>query len=136
MRAFLFFILIILFSFICCLYFPWWSIAVVAFGLTCLIPQKPASAFFWSFTAVFLFWLVFSFVLSFQNEHILAGRASALILNIGNPWIFILLTALIGGLVSGMSSLTASWLFWPQKPSQVVEDLASEDGHQYAQTPL
>lgn len=120
MRPLFFVILLVLFSFLSCLYLPWWSIAVVAFLLTCLLPQKPGAAFTTAFAAIFVFWLVFSFIISLNNDHILAKRASLLIVNIENPWLFMLITAIIGGIVSGLGALTAAYLFAGKKRDEFV----------------
>ncbi|MEO8962102.1 MAG: hypothetical protein ABI325_09485 [Ginsengibacter sp.] len=103
-------LLILLFSFLACLYFPWWSIAVIAFVVSLLIPQKPGVAFFSGFAALFLLWGILSFWISTNNEHILAHRVSLLILKTDSPFLLILITALIGALVGGLAALTGSFI--------------------------
>jgi len=39
-------LLIALLSVVVCLYLPWWIIAIVAFIVAALIPQKPVTSFF------------------------------------------------------------------------------------------
>jgi len=103
-------ILILLFSFGACLYFPWWSIAIVAFVISALIPQKPVEAFFAGFLALFLLWGGLCFFISTNNDHILANRISLLIFKTQSAFILILVTALIGALVGGFASLTGSFI--------------------------
>ena len=103
------FLLIILLSFLSGLYFPWWSIAIVSFGVIALIPLKPLPAFFCGFAAIFLSWVSLSYFISKSNEHILAHKASVLILKVDNPFLLIIATGLIGGLVAGFASLTAAF---------------------------
>ncbi len=103
-------ILTILLSFCACLYFPWWSIAVVAFLVAALIRQTPLVSFFSGFTALFLLWGIMSFWISSNNNDILAQRVSLLIFNNNNTFLLILSTALIGALVAGLAALTASFL--------------------------
>lgn len=103
-------LLILLFSFLACLYFPWWSIALIAFVVSLLIPQKPGVAFFSGFSALFLLWGILSFWISTHNEHILAHRVSLLILKTDSPLLLILTTALIGALVGGLAALTGSFI--------------------------
>lgn len=98
-------------SFVACLYFPWWSIAVVAFLVYALIPQKHFISFLGAFLALFLFWGLFSFWISATNHHILADRVS-LLLKMGSPAVMIAITALIGGVVAGLAGLAASYLRW------------------------
>ncbi len=103
-------IIIILLSFFACLYFPWWSIAIVAFIVSALIPQMPWASFFSGFIALFLLWGFMSLWISVNNGHILAHRVSLLIFKIESTFLLILVTALIGGLVAGFGALTAAFL--------------------------
>ena len=105
-------ILIILLSFCACLFFPWWSIAVVAFLVAALIPQTPLVSFFTGFIALFLLWGILSFWISTNNNHILAHRVSLLIFNMDNPFLLIIASAFIGALVGGLGGLTGGYI-WP-----------------------
>ena len=103
-------LLIALLSFAACLYLPWWSIAVVAFLVVALLPQNPGKAFFCGFTAIALLWALLSFLKSSQNEHLLAHKVSLIILKMDNPFLLIIITALIGALVAGFAALTGSFI--------------------------
>jgi hypothetical protein len=103
-------ILIALLSFAACLYFPWWSIAIVAFLVTAVIPQSSAKSFLNGFLALFLLWGGLSFWISNNNNHILAHKVSLLFLKFDSPYLLIFATALIGGLVAGFAALTGSFL--------------------------
>jgi hypothetical protein len=103
-------ILILLFSFLAGLYFPWWSIAIVAFILSLLIPQKPWVSFLSGFLALFLLWGFLSVWISVSNGHILAHRVSLLIFKTDSPFLLILITTLIGALVAGFAALSASYI--------------------------
>jgi hypothetical protein len=103
-------ILTALLSFAACLFLPWWSIAPTAFLVAALIPQKPGKAFMAGFAALFLLWGLLSFLISKANEHLLAHKISLLILNMDNPYLLMLATALIGGLVAGFAALSGSYL--------------------------
>lgn len=103
-------ILTMLLSFAACLFFPWWSIAITAFIVAALIPQKPFKAFLTGFIALFLLWGALSFWISNNNDHILAHKVSQLLLKMDNPYLLILTTALIGALVAGFSALAGSYL--------------------------
>jgi hypothetical protein len=102
-------LLIAFLSFVACLYFPWWSIAIVAFLVSLLIPQGPGKAFLTGFIALFLLWGGLSFWLSMRNEHILAHKMSVVILKVDNPYFLILATAVIGALAAGLGALTGSF---------------------------
>lgn len=110
MKFIISFILTILLSFALCLFFPWWSIAIAAFAVAALIPQKPGKAFITGFTALLLLWGGLSFWISNNNDHILAHKMSLLILKMDNTNILFLVTALIGALVAGFAALAGSYL--------------------------
>lgn len=110
MKFFISLILTILLSFAACLFLPWWSIAIAAFMVAALIPQKPLKAFLTGFLALFLLWGALSFWMSNNNDHILAHKVSQLILKMDNPYLLILATALIGALVAGFAALAGSYL--------------------------
>jgi hypothetical protein len=104
------FILIILLSFAGALFLPWWIIALVAFVVAALIHQRPLKAFLAGFLALFILWGVQAFLLDSKNEHLLATKVAAILPLGGSYIVLILVTAFIGGLVAGMSALTASFL--------------------------
>ncbi|MDE3212384.1 MAG: hypothetical protein KGM98_04055 [Bacteroidota bacterium] len=104
-----FILLCILFSFIACLFLPWWSIAIVAFLVSLLIPQKPWKSFLSGFLALFLLWGGLSLWISSNNNHILAHRVSLLLFKADSPMLLIAITALVGGLVAGFASLAGSF---------------------------
>ena len=110
MKFFISLILTILLSFAACLFLPWWSIAIAAFVVAALIPQKPFKAFLTGFIALFLLWSGLSFWISNNNDHILAHKVSQLVLKMDNPYLLILATALIGALVAGFAALAGSYL--------------------------
>jgi hypothetical protein len=99
-----------LLSFAACLFLPWWSIAIAAFVVAALIPQKPLKAFATGFVALFLLWGGLSFWMSNNNEHLLAHKVSILVLKMDNPFALIFATALIGALVAGLAALSGSYL--------------------------
>ena len=103
-------ILIVLLSFAACLYLPWWIVAIVGFIVVAVIPQSSGKAFLCGFLAVFILWFVLSYWISNNNNHILAHKVSLLIIKMDSPYLLMLVTALIGGLVAGLGALTASFL--------------------------
>lgn len=103
-------ILIILLSFCACIFFPWWSIALVAFIVAALIPQTPFFTFLSGFIALFLLWGILTYWISSNNNHILAHRVSLLILKTDSPFLLIISSAIIGALVAGFAALTASYI--------------------------
>lgn len=103
-------ILIIFFSFLGCLFFPWWIIAIVAFIISILIYQEHFVSFICGFISLFLLWGFLSFWISLENAHILAHRVSLLIFKTDSPFLLIFVTAFIGALVAGFGALTGSYV--------------------------
>jgi hypothetical protein len=103
-------VLIALMSFICGLFFPWWSIALAAFVVSALIPQQPVPAFFAGFLGLFLLWGTMALIIDLANESILSTRIANLLPLQGSSTALILVTGLVGALVGGGGSLTAAFL--------------------------
>jgi hypothetical protein len=99
------FLIILILSFASGYFLPWWVVAIAAF-LTAFIVGKTSGQSFWSgFSAVFIGWAVLALFKSVPNDHILATRVATMF-HLPH-WIFILfVTALIGGLVGGLSALS------------------------------
>lgn len=112
MKFLISFILIGVLSFAAGTWFPWWSIAIAAFIVAVFIPQSAISAFFAGFLSTGLLWLGMSYFISKNNDHLLANKVSLLIFHLSNPLILIIVTGLIGGLISGLAALSGS-LFRP-----------------------
>jgi len=93
-----------------CLFLPWWSIAIAAFVVAALIPQKPFKSFLTAFIALFLLWGGLSFWMSNNNDDVLAHKVSQLILKMDSPVMLVLATALIGALVAGFAALAGSYV--------------------------
>jgi len=104
------FILMAVLSFAAGLYLPWWVVGITCFIVVALIPQRPWAAFFCGFFSVGILWTVLSFLKSSPNHHMLARKVSMLIIQLENPALLILVSALIGSLVAGFGALTASFL--------------------------
>lgn len=116
--------LIILLSFIACLYFPWWSIAVVAFIVSAVIPQSAWMSFITGFCALFILWGSLSFWISNNNDHILAHKISLLIFKTDNPYLLIMVSALIGAVVAGFGGMTGSYLRKKPSSKQIITSSA------------
>ena len=101
--------LIALLSFVLGLFLPWWTIAVAAFAVSALIPQRPIPAFFSGFAALFLLWGLLALVADLRNESILSARVAAVLPLGGSSVAILLVTAFVGALVGGGGSLTAAF---------------------------
>ncbi|MFC4261675.1 hypothetical protein ACFOWM_02185 [Ferruginibacter yonginensis] len=110
MKFFISIILVAIGSFAACLILPWWSIAIVAFLIAVFIPQTPSKSFIAGFLGAFLLWAGLSFYISSLNEHLFAHKISMLLIKVDNPFLLIIITGIIGGLVAGLGSLTGSFI--------------------------
>lgn len=110
MKAFIVFLIIGILSYIVGIFYPWWSIAVVAFVVTLIVPQKPFIAFLTAFLAVFVFWFSMAFFIDLSNDHIMGNRIAVLFLHTPSSIIMAVISGVIGGLVAGLAAMTASFL--------------------------
>jgi hypothetical protein len=99
------------------LFFPWWTIAVAGFSSGIFIAMAPWKSFLAGFCGVFLWWGGLAGLIDVKNDHILSSRIAEVFHLHGNYFLLLLLTALIGALVGGLSALTASLI---RKKSQTA----------------
>ncbi|MDO3641674.1 MAG: hypothetical protein ACTHMI_05270 [Mucilaginibacter sp.] len=100
----LFFIILIL-TFASGYFLPWWVVAIAAFLPALFIGKTPAKSFFAGFSAVFIVWAAMALFKSIPNDNMLAKRVATL-MHLPNWILLLVITALIGGLVGGMSALS------------------------------
>ena len=99
-----------LLAFIGGLYLPWWSLAIAAFIVALIIPQRGGKAFLSGFIGVFLLWAGIAWWIDNKNEGILSKKIAELFPLGGNSILLILVTALVGGLVAGFAAMSGSYL--------------------------
>ena len=109
MKFFSAMVLTALISFVACLFFPWWSIALAAFLVAALIHQQPGKAWLAGFLGLFILWTVLAIWKDNSNEGILSKRIAELFPLGGSSFMLIIVTGLIGALVAGMAALSASY---------------------------
>lgn len=100
-------ILILITAFLLNLFLPWWSIAIPGLIFGYLLNEKPAASFGWGFLALFLLWGGHALYIHFANDGILSSRIAEM-LSVGSPLLVVLITGILGGLVSGLAALTGS----------------------------
>ena len=83
---------------------------MVAFVVAIVIPAKPLSSFISGFMALFLLWSLLALYISTNNGHLLAHKISVLLLKTDDPFLLIIITGLIGGLVAGFAALTGTYV--------------------------
>lgn len=110
MKAFILFLVIGILSYVAGIFYPWWSVAVVAFVVTLIVPQKPFAAFLTAFLAIFVFWFSLAFFIDLSNDHIMGNRIAELFLQSSSSVIMAVISGAIGGLVAGLAAVSASCL--------------------------
>ena len=83
-------------------FFPWWTVAVVAFLVVLAMAFRPGKGFLAGFLGVLILWLIISLIKDFSNEHILSTRMAELF-SLPAGLLFIIVASLIGGLVGGLA---------------------------------
>lgn len=115
MRPIIAFLLTGILSYIAGLYYPWWSLAVVAFVIALIIHQKPVAAFFTAFISLYVLWFSLAFFRDMANDHILGNRMSELFLQEKTPVLMAVITGFVGAIVAGLAALSASFLRYKRK---------------------
>ncbi len=97
-------------SFLAGLYLPWWSIAIIAFGVAALLRQSVFYGFLSGFLGIFLLWGLLSTWINLKNESLLSHKIAELFKLGGSSLLLIFITAFIGGLVGGFAAMSGSTL--------------------------
>jgi uncharacterized membrane protein YhaH (DUF805 family) len=99
------FLIILILSFASGFFLPWWVVAIAAFSAAFFAGKTPRQAFWSGFSAVFIVWIVLALFKSIPNNHILATKVAQLF-HLPGWWLLLLITGIIGGLVSGLAALS------------------------------
>ena len=89
---------------------PWWGFAITSLVVSVSIHQKPGKAFLCGFLGLFLLWAGMALVKDVANEHLLSSKVAHILPLGGSYLVLILVTGIVGGLVSGLAALTGSYL--------------------------
>lgn len=108
-----------LLSFVSGLYLPWWGIAIAAFAVGVMIPQKPFYSFLSGFVGVFLLWEILAWWIDSKNNGILSQKIAQILPLGGSTVLLILITSLVGALVAGLAALAASYVRWKPESEEV-----------------
>lgn len=119
------FLLIIVGSYFAQLYFPWWSMVVIA-GVAGLLFafDKSRKSFYTGFLAILISWSALAFFADTMNEGIFSEKMSSVLAGLTKP-VLILLPAILGGIIAGFASMTGNLLrnlFVQTESGKVVVD--------------
>ncbi|MBW4890584.1 hypothetical protein KXQ82_12685 [Mucilaginibacter sp. HMF5004] len=104
----LFFIILILTLIASCV-LPWWAIVIISFLSAFFIAKTSRHAFWSGSFAIFIAWIIMALFKSVPNNYILAKRVADLF-HLPHWILLLIVTAIIGGLVAGMSALSGYYL--------------------------
>jgi hypothetical protein len=99
------FLLILILSLIAQLFLPWWSVAVVCFALAFWKAHRGGQAFTAGFLGVGLTWLGAALFWQVVSDGILSARVAEMF-TVGSPWVLLVVTVILGGLVGGVSAVS------------------------------
>jgi hypothetical protein len=90
-------------------FFPWWSIAIVCFGVGAWLNDSPGKSYALGMAAVTLLWSGYAGFLNNANGGLLAGKISELFQGKVSGTQLIFVSGLIGGLVGGFATMTGAY---------------------------
>ncbi len=99
-------LLIALISLLAQLVLPWWSLAVVAFGVCVWRSANVGQAFVYGFFGVALVWLVYALAIQLNTDGVFIGRMSELLFKANSGIMPLLVTVITGGIVGGMAGIS------------------------------
>lgn len=89
---------------------PWWSFVISNFIVAIAIDQKPWKAFISGALGVGLLWLTLALMIDQQNGHLLSTKVANILPLKGSTTALIAITAFVGFLLGGLSSLSGSYV--------------------------
>lgn len=109
MKALVAFLLMVVLSIVATLFLPWWIIVPICFLAGMTFTDSAWQAFFIGFLSIFLVWGITATISSYHNDFILLKRMGE-IFKAPSGFLLLLGTAILGGLVGSLSSLSGYFL--------------------------
>ena len=97
---------IIILGYLCNYFYPFWSLAILAFAAGAIFNLKGLMAFLSGFLAIFLLWGTMAFIIDSETSSNLTNKVAPLFS--ANNYKLIIIVALIGGLVGGLSAASGT----------------------------
>lgn len=89
---------------------PWWICMLLSFIIILLLPMKGGRAFLAAAIGTAIAYTILIIPTDIANEHILSSKMGVLFFHLPSYPLMIAVTALIGGITSGLGAWTASAL--------------------------
>lgn len=103
-------ILIVVLGLLAQLVLPWWSVAIIAFLVCLWRSQSAGQAFTYSFYGVALVWMGYALLIYAKAGGDFIGRMGELLFKVNNASLPTLATAILGGVVGGLSGLSGFYV--------------------------
>jgi hypothetical protein len=91
-------------------FFPWWTIAIVGLWVGYWIGDTPARSFFYGFVSMFLVWSIYAAYQSIANGGLITNAISGMLGGKVSGTQMIYATGTLGGLVTGLATMTGALL--------------------------
>lgn len=95
-------------GFILTMFFPWWSVAILAFVIGFSLRIDSWQAFLAGFLGMLGLWVGYATFMDYQNGGILSAKVAQLF-QLPQSYLLIALTGIIGGLLGGFGALTGRY---------------------------
>lgn len=99
------FVLVLFFSWLFTLFFPWWGVLIPTFIIGIWFLNGSFTAFMTGFLGAGFAWFFQSLYVHIGNDGILSGRIAEM-MGVGSPWIVLLITFVVGAVAGGVGALT------------------------------
>lgn len=103
-------VVIALLSSVAQIYFPWWSIILVALVVEMILGKGDSTKFFAGFYGIAIPWMVYAGYLDHANASILSDRVLQMFSLPPFGFVLVIITGLIGGIIGGVSSVVGGWI--------------------------
>lgn len=101
-------ILVITFSYASQFILPWWGVMASCALATLLVYNKALSSFFAGFIGLGGLWFFIAYSIDAANQSLLSGKVAALF-GLANGMQILLVTALLGSIIGGVSALSGNY---------------------------
>lgn len=99
------FILILIFTWLTGMFLPWWTVVFPSFIISTWLLRSGINAFAIGFSAAGLAWFLQALYIHIANEAILSTRIADM-MQAGSPWVVLIITLSIGGILGGFAAFT------------------------------
>ncbi len=90
---------------------PWWCFVISSFVVALAIQQSPSKSFLGGFAGLLVLWIGLALYKDIANQHLLSTKVAQILPLGGSYMLLVLVTGIVGGLVSGLAALSASFVF-------------------------